>query len=300
MYTFCNSSSSSYACVVYLRTEGKDGLNIQLLQAKSRVAPLRKTTVPSLELLACCIGARLAYSMREAMTLEDVSCFFWMDSMTILYWIKNKENCGIIESNAIEDAKIVRRKDDESFIYPIVLPTNHLLVERLIFENHTNFCHSGTQVVLSNIRQQFWILRGRKTVQRAINQCIRCKIYSSKEIKTVPAPLPQDRVRDVLVFEVTGMYLAGPLYLKNGYKAWIVLFTCAVYRAIHLELIQSLSTDGFLLGLRKIYSDNETNFIGANNLMASLDWKKITQETSILRIQWSFNPPSASWWKGFG
>ncbi|GFY66035.1 DUF5641 domain-containing protein [Trichonephila inaurata madagascariensis] len=69
--------------------------------------------------------------------------------------------------------KIVRRKDDENFKCPIVLPSNHLLVERLIFENHTNSCHSGTQVVLSNLRQQFWVLRGRKTVQRVINQCIR-------------------------------------------------------------------------------------------------------------------------------
>ncbi|CAL1267246.1 unnamed protein product [Larinioides sclopetarius] len=47
-----------------------------------------------------------------------------------------------------------------------------------------------------------------------------------------------------------------------------------------------------------MYSDNGTNFIGADNLMASLDWKKITQETSILRIQWSFNPPTSSWWGG--
>ncbi|GFY63835.1 putative RNA-directed DNA polymerase from transposon X-element [Trichonephila inaurata madagascariensis] len=100
----------------------------------------------------------------------------------------------------------------------------------------------------------------------------------------VPATLLEDRVRDALVLEVIGVDLAGLLYLKNGNKAWIVLFTCAVYRAVHLELIQSLSTDGFSLGLRrfiarrgrpmKIYSDNGTNFIGADN-KASLDWKKL-------------------------
>ncbi|GFW42021.1 hypothetical protein TNCV_1904791 [Trichonephila clavipes] len=54
MHTFCDASSSSYACVVYLRTEGKYGVNIQLLQAKSGVAPLRKTTVPRIELLHWC------------------------------------------------------------------------------------------------------------------------------------------------------------------------------------------------------------------------------------------------------
>ncbi|GFY42136.1 uncharacterized protein TNIN_261861 [Trichonephila inaurata madagascariensis] len=185
--------------------------------------------------------------------------------------------------------KIVRRKGDENFICPIILPSNHLLVERLIFENHTNQCHSEKQVVLSNIRQQFWILRCINTVQSIINQCIRCKVYTSKEIKTILAPLPEYRVRDTLLFEVTGVDLAGPLYLKNGSKAWIVLFTCAVYHAIQLELRQSYSTDGLLLGMkifiarrgrpRKTFRDNGTNFIVADNLMLPLTGKKITQET---------------------
>ncbi|GFV85894.1 integrase catalytic domain-containing protein [Trichonephila clavipes] len=218
MHTFCDASSSSYACMVYLRTEGKDGVkNIQLLQAKSRVAPLWKTTVPRLGLLVCCIGAHLAYSMKEAMTLEDVSSFFRIDSMTVHYLIMNKEKTGknlsiieilrlvawilrfgcnsryhnskrgeltvneiqiaekkllkLVQQKSFDDTvtqnklkslnsftdneglmrlktKIVRRKDDENFICPIVLSSRHLLVERLIFENHTNSCHSGTQAQL--------------------------------------------------------------------------------------------------------------------------------------------------------
>ncbi|XP_042910984.1 uncharacterized protein [Parasteatoda tepidariorum] len=205
--------------------------------------------------------------------------------------------------------KIFRREDEENFKYPIVLPSDHPLVEKLIYEKHLVSCHSGTQVVLSYLRQTFWVLGGRKTVQRILKRCIRCKRYSSKKLETVPASLPKDRVRDALVFEVTGVDLAGPLYLKNGDKVWILLFTCAVYRAIHLELIQSLSTDRFLLGLRRfiarrgrprtIYSDNGTNFVGAVNLMASIDWSKIVQESSILRIQWVFSPPEAAWWGRF-
>ncbi|GFY06300.1 pro-Pol polyprotein [Trichonephila clavipes] len=101
MHTFCDASSSSYACVVYLRTEGKEGMSIQLLQAQSRVALLRKTTVPRLELFACCIGACLAYSMKKAVSLEDVSSFFWTDSTTVLYWIKNKENWRTFVNNRV-------------------------------------------------------------------------------------------------------------------------------------------------------------------------------------------------------
>ncbi|XP_055941904.1 uncharacterized protein LOC129971950 [Argiope bruennichi] len=150
---------------------------------------------------------------------------------------------------------------------------------------------------------------GRKTVQKVLSRCIRCKRYTSKKIESIPAPLPEDRVRETLIFEVTGVDLAGPLHLKDGEKAWILLFTCAVYRAIHLELIQSLSTNRFLLGFRRfvarrgrtrtIYSDNGTNFTGTNNLMGSLDWDKIVNDASVLRIQWKFNPPTAAWWGGF-
>ncbi|XP_071042185.1 uncharacterized protein [Parasteatoda tepidariorum] len=48
-----------------------------------------------------------------------------------------------------------------------------------------------------------------------------------------------------------------------------------------------------------IYSDNGTNFVGADNLFKSLDWSVIEIESSIKRIQWYFCPPAAPWWGGF-
>ncbi|GBM44295.1 hypothetical protein AVEN_23347-1 [Araneus ventricosus] len=43
-----------------------------------------------------------------------------------------------------------------------------------------------------------------------------------------PTPLPPDRVTDCAPFEIVGIDLAGPLFLKNEGKVWIVLFTCVV------------------------------------------------------------------------
>ncbi|CAG7815247.1 unnamed protein product, partial [Allacma fusca] len=125
----------------------------------------------------------------------------------------------------------------------------------------------------------------------------------------VPAPLPLDRVRDAEIFEVTGVDLAGPLYLKGGKKSWVVLFTCAVFRAVHLELVSTLSTEGFIQSLRRfvgrrgrpavIYSDNGTNFVGTENLFRRVNWDTIEQYSSVRRIQWKFNPPTAAWWGGW-
>ncbi|XP_035205391.1 uncharacterized protein LOC118180395, partial [Stegodyphus dumicola] len=89
----------------------------------------------------------------------------------------------------------------------------------------------------------------------------------------------------------------------------MVLYTCALYRAIHLELITSLSTDAFLLSFRRfvarrgrprvVYTDNGTNFRGAYNNFLEIDWSKITRQTEIQKIEWKFIPPTAAWWGGW-
>ncbi|GFU44976.1 integrase catalytic domain-containing protein [Trichonephila clavipes] len=66
--------------------------------------------------------------------------------------------------------------------------------------------------------------------------------------------LPKDRVRDAATFKIVDVDLAGPLYLKHILKTYIVLYTCAVYRAIHLELITPLTTEAFFQSLRRFIS----------------------------------------------
>ncbi|GFU76539.1 integrase catalytic domain-containing protein [Trichonephila clavipes] len=130
-----------------------------------------------------------------------------------------------------------------------------------------------------------------------------------KSLSSEPTPLPPDRVIDCAPFEIVGIDLAGPLFLKDGRKVWITLFTCAVYRAIHLELVNSLTSDTFLLALRcfitrrgrprTIYCDNGTNFRGAFNDLSKLNWSKIVEETRTPKILWKFIPPTAAWWGGW-
>ncbi|GFS48771.1 integrase catalytic domain-containing protein [Trichonephila clavipes] len=106
-----------------------------------------------------------------------------------------------------------------------------------------------------------------------------------------------------------GVDLAGPLHLKDRRKGWVVLFTCAVFRAMHFELITSLSTAAFLQSLRRfisrrgqptiIYSDNGTNFVGSNSALNSIDWDVVISKANIQKIKWKFNPPSAAWWGRF-
>lgn len=48
-----------------------------------------------------------------------------------------------------------------------------------------------------------------------------------------------------------------------------------------------------------IYTDNGTNFVGARNLLHKIDWDKIRRFSSVQKIEWRLNPPSAAWWDGW-
>ena len=97
-------------------------------------------------------------------------------------------------------------------------------------------------------------------------------------------------------FTKTAVEFAGPFVTmqdrgKRREKRYLCLFTCMVTRAVHLELAYGLDTDSFMnafyrmasrRGLpNEIYSDNGTNFKGAENelkaLVTQLDEDKIKQ-----------------------
>ncbi|GFV15769.1 integrase catalytic domain-containing protein [Trichonephila clavipes] len=161
----------------------------------------------------------------------------------------------------------------------------------------------------SLITERFWIIRARKTIKSILNECFISARFKVKSLSSGPSPLPPDRVNDCAIFEVVGIDLAGPLFLKTGEKVWITLFTCAVYRALDLELVNALSSDAFLLALwrfiarrgrpRIIFCDNGTNFRGAFNDLAKLDSHKISRETSTQKLVWKFIPPTTAWWGGW-
>ena len=177
-------------------------------------------------------------------------------------------------------------QNHERLCFPILLPANHPLTEALIKWYHLENYHAGAQFMMSKIRERFWILRARKTINCVVRKCPSCIRHSGKSFQTEPSAIPACRI-DTLshAFQTTGVDLAGPLYLKTGEKAWLALFTCAVYRCIHLDFVTSLSTEAFLNAFERfinirgrpsvIYSDNGTNFVGTANLFGKLNWKTI-------------------------
>ncbi|XP_035226814.1 uncharacterized protein LOC118199123 [Stegodyphus dumicola] len=153
---------------------------------------------------------------------------------------------------------------------PWIIPKKSRFTELLIKREHENLLHAGVSDTLTQTREKYWIIRGRQAVKSCLNNCFVCRKFKAKRGTQVTAPLPADRIHEANPFEITGFDFAGPLFTKNGDKVYICLFTCAVTRAVHLEIVSSLSTEHFLLAFRRfvsrrgvcrtINSDNGQNF----------------------------------------
>ncbi len=159
--------------------------------------------------------------------------------------------------------------------FPVLLARNTKYAELIIRNCHEEALHSGVQHTLADVRQQYWLPRGRKTVQNLLHKCHVCRKVQGGPYPAPPmAPLPAERITRAKPFQFTGLDYLGPVWYKlaNGekFKSWICLFTCLVTRAVHLELVMDMTAAEFLNALRrfisrrgipeKIVSDNASQF----------------------------------------
>ncbi|GFV71858.1 integrase catalytic domain-containing protein [Trichonephila clavipes] len=154
--------------------------------------------------------------------------------------------------------------------HPIILPAKHYFANLIVRGSHEEVFHGGISETLLENRERFWPIKGRQTGKNILKKCVLCKRFSSTSGVQVTSPLPALRVEQSAPFSVVEIDFGGPLHTKDENKHYIVLFTWAVTRALHLELVNNLTTETFRLALRrfinrrglcsKILTDNAKTF----------------------------------------
>ena len=145
-------------------------------------------------------------------------------------------------------------------------------------------------------------------MRKFIGKCTLCRKYEAKLLHKPPsAPLPDFRSQCCDAFTFIGIDNIGPMFVyptprnksSSLEKAYVVLYTCASTRAVHLDLVPDLSSSMFLNSFRRftsrrgypqlIISDNAKCFIGSEtrNFILNHD------------IEWKFILAVSPWWGGF-
>ncbi|XP_070517916.1 uncharacterized protein [Cardiocondyla obscurior] len=90
LHGFADASQLAMAAAVYLRvTTKEDSITSQLLCAKTKVCPLKRLTIPRLELTAALLLARLVVTSSKVLDLSITSITCWSDSSLVLTWLKS-------------------------------------------------------------------------------------------------------------------------------------------------------------------------------------------------------------------
>ena len=200
--------------------------------------------------------------------------------------------------------------------HPAIVHNSSHLAELLIRDAHERTLHGGPQLMQSHLLRAFWVVHARNRIRRVSSQCTRCVRFRNQPLHQQMAPLPAARVTPSRPFASTGLDYAGPFLLRTSkgrghkaFKGYVAVFVCMVTRAMHLEVVSDCTTQGFLAAFRRfvarrglcrvIYSDNATNFQGADAELrrlfnaASETSQGLTRTLANDGTEWRFIPPRA-------
>ena len=198
--------------------------------------------------------------------------------------------------------------------FPIYIPNDSLLAEKIVQDAHIRTIHGGVSLTMAEVRRLYWIPKLRSLVKKIRKNCYGCKRFQVTSFaEPPPGMLPLDRTKGSRAFQVIGVDYAGPLIYRTRAnrlrKAYILLFSCSLSRAIHLQGLQEQTAEEFIRALKlfiarrgrpqKIYSDNAKTFTAAAKWI-----KKVVHSEAVNdflaqhKIQWQFNLSRAPWWGG--
>ena len=167
----------------------------------------------------------------------------------------------------------------------ILLPYKHRF-SRLYVEFVHKQGHLGTAATTSKTRSRFWITNLQKLAKSVKYNCVVCKKLEKRPMQQVMGSLPEERLKPSPPWYCTGVDLFGPFITRGEVqkrvrgKAYGVLFNCMTTRAVHVDVSDTYSTDGFMRVLRrfialrgcpvKLYSDGGSQLVAANKQLETI------------------------------
>ena len=208
--------------------------------------------------------------------------------------------------------------------HPILIPESGL-GDALIEYLHHEGGHQGRKLDAALIRDQGYSpIGGRGRIQGIIRRCGICKVSRGEPMKQKMAELPEQRLWKTPPFYHCGMDVFGHFIISHGKhtraqpgkrKVRVLLFTCLYSRAVHLEILEGITSESFRNALSRFENtrgecaylriDQGSNFMGVRNGsfnmcsgLASELIEEVQQDWEMRGKVWDLSPPTASHFGG--
>ncbi|XP_044760205.1 uncharacterized protein LOC123317665 [Coccinella septempunctata] len=194
---FSDASQLAMAAVLYLIVRSPStGSKVTLLCSKTKVTPLKRLTIPLLELTASLILARLTNYAPRVLDTQIHTTTLWTNSTIYLTWItSHPARWKDFVRNRVELIQELTPGAQWRYVSGKENPAD--------YSAHKRTLHGGTKLTLSTIRQQYWIIGGRAPVKSHILKCVTCARHRGIRAQQLMGQLPEQRVRPSRPFLTT-------------------------------------------------------------------------------------------------
>lgn len=159
--------------------------------------------------------------------------------------------------------------------HPVIVPKGHHVTQLIIAHFHSKVQHQGKGLTINEIRSNgFWIPGINKVMANFVHQCVTCRKLRRGTEEQKMSDLPTQRLDPSPPFTFCGMDCFGPFLTKQArkvHKCYGLLFMCICGRAVHIEMLDGMTTDAFINALRcfiairgavsEIRCDQGSNFV---------------------------------------
>ncbi|XP_071581646.1 uncharacterized protein [Temnothorax nylanderi] len=334
IHGFSDASNSAYAAVVYLRVASMGSVRISILYAKTKIAPLKVQSVPRLELLAAALLARSIKFARESMKLVNIPEFCWTDSEVVRAWLNatpgrwkpfvanrvseihstlplatwrhvptqlNPADCA---SRGISADELISHKLWWTGPPWLQGPREEWPLNKTLSHTDTNLEQRAAHVHTGQTRDEWNLLADVSSWPKLL----RITAYIHRFLFNVRHPLTKKQESFLSASEIKQAKITCIRTVQKSYFDKEILALKDATRAIHLEVADDYTSDGFLAAFNRftarrglpaiIYSDNGTNFQGADKELTRRI-REILRDPDIQNhfasdeISWNFIPPAA-------
>ena len=101
---FCDASVKAYATAIYLHQSCSELCKVDLIFAKTRLAP-ENMTIPRLELMGVLIGVRALKFVTSELRLRLKNTIVFTDSMCVLHWLQSQKPLSVFVTNRLKEIK---------------------------------------------------------------------------------------------------------------------------------------------------------------------------------------------------
>ena len=192
---------------------------------------------------------------------------------------------------------------------PILLPHDNIFTKLVMRDAHEKG-HRGRDATVASFRSRFWTPQAPKLAKQIRNGCTLCKLRDRQPLTQEMGRLPMERLRPAPPFNYTMLDLFGPFIIRGevqkrvSSKAWGVIFTDMVARAVHIEIACGYDTNNFMMALRrfagirgwpqKIFSDPGSQLTCADKEIKDALFKTGSENG----MQWIIGTPDSPWHQG--